>query len=52
MFDAVDRSTGMRAGFVGGNWRSTAAINEVTLGLNSVGSNWIVGTTAVLYGIS
>lgn len=35
----------------GGEWNSTAAINRVTLGINSAGYNFVVDTTAYIYGI-
>lgn len=37
--------------FLGGTWRSTAAINRITLSTNS-GSSFVAGTRVTLYGIS
>jgi hypothetical protein len=35
----------------GGHWKSTSAINRITVGITSAGYKFVVGSTAYLYGI-
>lgn len=47
---ADDTATNQQLHLFGGRWRSTAAINRITLTLNS-GANFEIGTRVTLYGM-